>query len=125
MSSQTLFERVGGASGIDALVVDFYNRVLADPDLGPFFEGVDTTKLRAMQREFFSAALGGSITYTGKPIYEAHYGRGIKRRHFAAFVDHLLATLQSFELSEREVSDIIGRINTYIDEVVGGHGLAG
>lgn len=125
MPSPTLFERVGGADGIDALVVDFYNRVLADPELGPFFEHTDTDKLRTMQREFFSAALDGPSTYTGRPIYEAHFGHGIKRRHFAKFVDHLFDTLQAFELSEREVSDIIGRINTYVDEVVGGHGLAG
>ena len=121
----SLFERVGGLEGTDKLVVNFYNRVLADPELSSFFEHVAMDKLHTMQREFFSAALDGPLSYTGKPIYQAHFGRGIERKHFAKFVDHLFGTLQTFDLNEREVSEVIGRINTYVDEVVGGHGLAG
>ena len=125
MTPPSLYERVGGADGIDALVVDFYNRVLADPLLAPFFKHADIDKLLAMQREFFSAALEGPLPYSGRSLHLAHFGRGIGRRHFARFVEHLLATLHTLELSEREVSAIIGRVNVYVDDVTGGHGLAG
>ena len=125
MPPTSLYERVGGADGIDALVVDFYNRVLADALLSPFFKHTDIDKLLAMQREFFSAALDGPLPYSGRSLHIVHFGRGIKRRHFACFVEHLLATLHTLELSEREVSAIIGRVNVYVDDLVGGHGLAG
>jgi hemoglobin len=33
----TLFERIGGEQKIAEVVDDFYDRVLADPELKPFF----------------------------------------------------------------------------------------
>ena len=62
--------------------MDFYNRVLSDPELAPFFEASDIDKLRRMQREFFSVALGGPIRYDGQSLSYAHHGRGIRRTHF-------------------------------------------
>ena len=40
-----------------------------------------------------TSALDGPISYSGRSLVEAHAGRGIEVRHFARFVDHLLATL--------------------------------
>jgi hemoglobin len=124
VDERTLYERVGGARAVEEMVGDFYRRVLADPPLRPFFEGVEMQKLRLMQREFFSAALGGPVTYTGVPLTYAHHGRGIRREHFARFVEHLLATLRTRGVGEAEALAIIGRINTYADEVVGGYGVS-
>ena len=47
---QTLFERVGGEQTISDLIHEFYDRVLADPELKPFFENASVGKLRRMQR---------------------------------------------------------------------------
>ena len=125
MTQPTLFERIGGEETITRLVDDFYDRVLADPDLEPFFRHASMDKLRTMQREFFNAALGGPVRYSGLPLSYAHHGRGIRRPHFARFVQHLFDTLRAFDIGERETADIIDRINTYMDEIMGGHGLAG
>jgi hemoglobin len=120
-----LYLRIGGASTVDKLVVDFYNRVLSDPQLAPFFEDTDTEKLTRMQREFFSAALGGPVRYDGLSLSHAHHGRGIGRRHFARFVEHLLAGLEAVGIDEADSSRVIARIDTYVDDVVGGAGLSG
>lgn len=124
-SGETLFERIGGDDTVARLVSDFYNRVLTDPLLAPVFEGADVERLRNMQRVFFTAALGGPVNYEGRPMAHAHHGLGITRRHFARFVEHLLETLRTFGLGEREIREIIARINTYADEVIGGHGASG
>jgi hypothetical protein len=65
---QTLFERVGGEQTISDLIHKFYDCVLADPELKPFFKNTSMDKLRRMQREFFSAALDGPTTYSGRPL---------------------------------------------------------
>ena len=54
---QTLFERVGGKQVIAELIDEFYDRVLVDPELKPFFKDTSVDKLRRMQREFFSIAV--------------------------------------------------------------------
>jgi hemoglobin len=81
---QTLFERVGGEQTIKELIHEFYDRVVADPELKPFFKNTSMGKLRRMQREFFSAALDGPITYSGRPLSYVHHGRGITKHHFAS-----------------------------------------
>ena len=116
---QTLFERVGGEQTIRELIHAFYDRVVADPELKPFFKNTSMGKLRRMQREFFSAALDGPITYSGRPLSYVHHGRGITKHHFSLYVGHLIHTLQGCALKEQDVQDIISRISTYADEITG------
>ena len=113
----TLFDRVGGEQGVKNLVRSFYDRVLKDPELASFFEDASIDRLFAMQYEFFAAALGGPVRYSGLSIYQAHFGRGIEKQHFARFVNHLIETLQGFQLTESEIHALISRVNTYADDV--------
>jgi hemoglobin len=115
----SLFDRIGGVAAVTRLVSRFYGRVMADPLLAPYFDGVEMHKLRHMQFEFFSAALGGPMPYSGRPVRHAHQGRRIRREHFQAFVEHLFETLGDCGLSEQERYDIIARINLYADDVIG------
>lgn len=122
---QTLFERVGGEPAIAELVHEFYDLVTADPELKPFFKDAAMGKLRRMQREFFSAALDGPITYTGRPLDHVHHGRGITKHHFALYVGHLIHILQGRGIDDQDVQDIISRINTYAYEITGDAGSLG
>lgn len=122
---QTLFERIGGDQAIAELIHKFYDRVVADPELKPFFENASIEKIRRMQREFLSAALDGPMTYTGQPLGYVHHGRGITKHHFALYVGHLIHTLEKLEINEQDVQDIISRINTYADEITGTAGSMG
>jgi hemoglobin len=78
-----------------------------------------------MQREFFSAALDGPITYSGRPLSHVHHGRGITKHHFSLYVGHLIDTLQDQGINDQDAQEIIGRINTYADEITGDVGSAG
>lgn len=122
---KTLFKRVGGEKVLSELIHEFYNRVSADPELKPFFENTSMDKLRRMQGEFFSAALDGPITYTGRPLSHVHHGRGITNHHLALYVDHLIETLQAYGINDQDVQDIISRINTYASEITGDYSSAG
>jgi len=121
-SRPSLYERIGGEPAVSELMSAFYDRVISDPELRPFFEGVSMDKLRRMQREFFSAALDGPATYSGRPISEVHAGRGIELRHLRRFMDHLLATLRERGLGEDDAYEVVSRIHTYADEITGATG---
>ncbi len=41
VTEATLFEKIGGQQAIQAVVEEFYNRVLADSDLNGFFADVN------------------------------------------------------------------------------------
>lgn len=121
----TPYERIGGAAAVASLVDAFYDRVLADEALAPFFEHADLKRLLEMQRMVFTMALGGPDAYEGRPLAHAHRGRGIRREHLQRFVDHLFATLEEFQLEERDKLDMIARVNTYSSEILGGYGIDG
>ena len=119
----TLYERIGGAPVVETLINEFYANVLGDHELEPFFRSVPMEKLQRMQRTFFAAALGGEADYTGRPLAHVHHGLGIKPRHLSLYIDHLRETLAGFDLTEADQTDIVDRINTYADEIIGGGGL--
>ena len=54
----TIYERLGGLVTIDVAVDQFYDRVVGDPELAPFFERVDLRRQRAHQKAFLTMALG-------------------------------------------------------------------
>ncbi|MFM7244723.1 MAG: group I truncated hemoglobin [Planctomycetaceae bacterium] len=115
----TLYERLGGETGIKGLLVAFYGRVLADPVLRPFFSDIPMDKLLRMQHEFFAMALDGPQRYTGRQLAEVHHGRGITMAHFHRFQQHLLETLQETGVPADDIHDVIRRVVSHRRDVIG------
>jgi len=118
-SRVTLYDRVGGEATVARLMGAFYERVLADPELAPFFAGVSVQNVRSMQTLFFCAAFDGPFEYSGRPLAAVHHGRGIRPAHLARFTGHLLETLRDLALDENDVLEIMSRIEVYADEITG------
>jgi hemoglobin len=121
----TLYERLGGAAGVAVLIDRFYDKVVSDPELAPFFRRTTLEKLRAMQREFFAAALDGPQSYSGLSLAAAHSGRGITPHHFSRYVGCLLETLTEIGVAPRDIRAVVDRIATYADDITGGTAEAG
>jgi truncated hemoglobin YjbI len=58
------YDIVGGGSAVGGVVNDFYERVLGDPQLAPYFEGVDLARLKRHQVLLISQVLGARQTTT-------------------------------------------------------------
>lgn len=123
----TLYQQIGGAAGIARLVEIFYAKVLADPELNRFFAHVEMAKLRRMQAELFSAALGGPQRYSGRTMVEAHRHLNIALRDYQRFIRHLFDTLDAagFGLSDQERYEVIGRLNVLTNDVTSATGIVG
>src|SRR5262249_52312621 len=121
----TLYERLGGAAGVGELIDRFYAKVVADPELEPFFRNSSLERIRQMQREFFGAALDGPVVYTGLSLAQLHAGRGITPRHFSRYVGLLLETLEEIGVPPKDISAVVDRISMYADEITGESTLAG
>jgi hemoglobin len=121
----SIYEQIGGQRGIEQLIVSFYQNVLADPMLQPFFEHTSIEKLQQMQKAFFTVALGGPEPDFEISLYEAHRGRGIERKHLTRFTEHLMATLAEIGIAEDAAKRVYERIATYSDEVLGDSSVDG
>jgi hemoglobin len=117
-AESTIFEAIGGDAALEVVVDDFYERVLADPDLAHFFAGTNMARLKGRQVEFFAAALGGPGSYSGASMRDAHRGRGITQRHFDLVAGYLVAALASAGVPEATVAQIIGAVAPLSSEIV-------
>jgi hemoglobin len=102
----SIYDTIGGEPAVRAAVDDFYARVLADKQLAAFFTGTDLQRLKAHQRAFIAAAIGGPEIYAGRDMASAHAALGIGDDDFDAVVGHLVGTLTALGVPE----DTIGQI---------------
>lgn len=124
-SSDDLMTQVGGTDGLRRIVDEMYVRVLADPDLSAFFEGVQIDKLSRMQTEFIASITSGDIEYTGADLTRVHAGRGITRQHFTQFISHLTEALREHGVSPQNIDQILGRLAMYSDKITGSANVDG
>jgi hemoglobin len=114
----SIYESIGGAGAVQAAVDDFYARLLGDPQLAPFFAGVDLQRLKSHQRAFLAAALGGAQLYQGRDMAAAHAGLEISDGDFDAVVTHLVATLTGLGVPQETIGQIGGLLAPLRGEVV-------
>lgn len=118
--SVSIYSDIGGRPAVDAAVADFYVRVLADPSLAPYFEGVDIDRLKRHQRAFIGAALGGPVVYAGRDMATAHAGLKITSAAFDAVVQHLAATLASLGVPDATIGEIAAALVPLKGDIVTG-----
>lgn len=114
----SIYDQIGGAAAVSATVDTFYAKVLADPDLAPFFADTDMDRMRSHQRAFIAAALGGPDPWVGRHMAQAHAGLGIADAHFDAVVGHLVATLTELGVGEDQIAAIGEALGPLRGEVV-------
>jgi hemoglobin len=117
--SVAVYERLGGQEALDAIIDQFYLRVVSDPLLAPFFVTARMSRLRLMQRELLAAAFGGPIEYAGMTLHHAHEGRGIGATEFSRFVELFADTLLDRGVDRDTVSSVLDRLALYVDDIVG------
>src|SRR5215472_6286125 len=114
----SIYESIGGGPALAAVVEDFYERVLADPQLAGFFAGASMPKLKGRQVEFFAAALGGPYAYQGASMRQVHAGRGISQADFDKVALHLTGALTAAGVPTETITQIAAAIMPLADEIV-------
>lgn len=117
--SETLYDALGGRDAIEAVVDRFYERVVGDDSLAPFFEDVDMDRLRAHQTAFLSAATGGPYEYSGVNMREAHAHLDLTGEDFDAVADHLRETLEEFDVGREQIIELMVTVVELRPDVVG------
>ncbi len=119
--NETLFAQLGGAGAVDAAVDIFYRRVLNDPYVVPFFEGVDMEKQAAKQKAFLTMAFGGPHNYTGKDMREGHkhlIKMGLNDSHFDHILMHIRSTLAELGVGKDLITQVIAVAESTRDDVL-------
>lgn len=100
------YDAIGGAGVVKTAVSVFYQRVLDDPDLQPWFQGIDLDRLRAHQRAFIAQALGGPDLFAGRTMAQAHADLAITDDAFDAVLEHLVIAMHDLGVAEEGLEQI-------------------
>jgi hemoglobin len=117
-----LYDKVGGTGTIQELVGIFYDRVLADPILAPFFPDTQMKDLRAKQVMFLIMLLGRKRTFSGPDLSAAHAGarmRGLTDQHFDALLGHFEAAMRELQVAEDYIQQALARLEATREAVLG------
>lgn len=121
-SADSLYDRLGGDSAIEAAVELFYGKVLADPLLAPFFRDLDMGAQVAKMIAFMAWAFDGPSAYRGRDLSEAHselvHKQGLADLHFDAVTAHLRSTLEELAIPAPLGDEIIARVGGTRDAVL-------
>jgi hemoglobin len=108
----SLYQRLGGAAGIAALVDDIVEAHMANPVIQarftPYREMPE--RLAAVKkhlRDFLGMGSGGPEQYDGKGMVGAHRGMNISAEEYMAAMDDILAMLRKHGIQEQTQKDVL------------------
>ncbi len=94
-SDDTLYQQLGGQSGLVTLMDDFMTRLLDDKRLGPFFKDVDHKHVKAQLVAQFCEVSGGPCKLKGPDMKKAHSGMDVTKGDFNALVEVLQQSMDA------------------------------
>ena len=121
MSSETLYDRIGGEFAINAAVDSFYAKELSDQLLLPFFEGICMDVQMGKMKTFLTVAFDHGSEGTIANMRNAHaplVERGLSDIHFDAILRHMAETLRELSVPDNLIAEVAGIVESYRDEVL-------
>jgi truncated hemoglobin YjbI len=132
----SLYDRLGGETGVRTIVDDFVARVMADPQVNWERKGVTTggllnkkdrtwhvdgPKLEMLKKhltQFIALKTGGPSKYEGRDIGESHKDMKITNSEFDAAIGDMKATLDKAGVKQSEQKDLLAILESTRPQIV-------
>lgn len=115
---KSLYERLGGADAISAVIDDFVGRVAADTRINGKFAKSNIDRVKFHLKEQVCAATGGPCQYTGLSMKQSHKNMKVTEGEFNALVEDLIATLNKFNVPEAEKNELLAALAPLKEQIV-------
>jgi len=118
MSEETLYTRLGGRPGIEAIASDIFDNHTKNPAVKNRYVNSDPVEVKRLVTEMCCAGFGGPEEYTGRDMITTHTGMNINEAEFIAVVDDVLDALDSNNVGQREKDEVLCILYSLKPEVV-------
>lgn len=109
---ETLYQRLGGARRIAAIVEDSIDRHAVNPVLAPRFRGKDLPRLTQLGTQFFCAGAGGPH------LRAVRAGMNLSEQELVAAIDDIVAAMNAHGVGANEVDEVVGILYSLKDDAV-------
>jgi hemoglobin len=103
----TLYERLGGETGVAAIADSLIDRVAADPRIGASFKDTNLEHIKKMLAEQICDLSGGPCRYSGDSMKETHAGQHISEAEFYGMVADLRDILHERNVSLGATNELL------------------
>jgi hemoglobin len=118
---KTLYARLGGYDAIAAVADKLLPRLMSDELLGRFWAHRSDDGLRREKQlliDFLCSCAGGPLLYTGRDMKTSHKGMRISEEDWSAFLGHLNATLDEFQVPAAERAAVLAFVDSTKADIV-------
>jgi hemoglobin len=110
--TKSLYTRLGGNSGITAIVDDIIDAHMKNPVVNARFLPIKDNpehfvQVRQHLINFLASGSGGSEQYTGKDMPAAHRGMNISQGEYMSVIDDIMAALTKHNIDEESKKDVL------------------
>jgi hemoglobin len=109
---QSLFDKYGGFTTVHQVVEGFYDGVLENEILAPYFDDTNMETLIDHQTQFFAAAMGGPASFDDDHLARVHHDRGIGEDAWDSVVTVLSETLSGFDIEPGDIQQILSTVGS-------------
>lgn len=111
--TKILFDRLGGNSGITAIVDAVVEAHMCNPEINarflPYKEQPETLAvIKKHTIDFFSAGSGAAVTYSGRDMVTTHKGMNITADEYMHVVDDILKVLDEHKIDGATKDEVLG-----------------
>lgn len=114
----SLYERLGGQTGIAAIVEDIWANHTSNPVVKQRYVDSDPENVKRLVREMFCAGTGGPETYTGRDMLSAHRGMNINDQEFNSVIDDVLDAMTKNNAGQKEKDEVLAILYSLKGEIV-------
>ena len=118
LSVPTLYDELGGASGVEALSARFIREIAADERVRGRYRDTDIARFHAMVQEQMCARTGGGCVYTGDDMRRTHAGMDIHPGEFNAIVEALMRAMDQRGLAVTTQNKLLALYAPMRDEII-------
>src|SRR5271166_4847918 len=112
---------LGGYDAIAAVADDLLPRLQSDARLARFWQNRGKDGLRREKQlliDYLCASAGGPLHYVGRDMKHSHEGMGIDESDWRAFIGHLEATLDTFQIPAPERGQVLAFVGSTRSDIV-------
>jgi hemoglobin len=106
-AAPTLYDRLGGETGVAAITGSLIDRVSSDPTLGRSFKDTNLKRIKKLLAEQICDLSGGPCHYSGDSMKEVHAGHHISEAEFYGMVDTLRGILKQQHVSQGATNELL------------------
>lgn len=117
-TEDSLYQQLGGQPGLQALMDDFMQRLLADTRMNPFFKEADQAHIKAELVVQVCEVSGGPCRREGPDMKRVHEGVDIDRAAFNALVEVLQTSMEARGIPFSAQNRLLARLAPMHREII-------